>query len=214
MTVKPPRLATWLLERLDGSSAVVGDLVERYQRGRSSSWFWRQALSAIIHHTATDVRRHKFQSARAILVGFGTVWLLGDAGAVFLGRLGTVLTHGGYSMGPLTISLPYRWQFYFPWHWSASPLERYIFSVVAWCVVIAIAGWVVGRTHARSRFAMVAIFSLAMFAYNVPTLLSLSLAGNIWALSLAMYMVLASSVALLGGLGVGAWRRRIDRTAR
>jgi hypothetical protein len=61
---------------------------------------------------------------------------------------------------------------------------------------------------------MVAVFSLAMFAYNVPTLLSLSLAGNIWALSLAMYMVLASSVALLGGLGADAWRRRVDRAAR
>ncbi len=45
-----PRFATWLLARLGDRyrrDALIGDLAEEYQRGRSSSWYWRQALCAL-----------------------------------------------------------------------------------------------------------------------------------------------------------------------
>ena len=46
---KPPRLAVWLLKRRGGSpenEALLGDLIEEFENGRSSGWFWRQTFEA------------------------------------------------------------------------------------------------------------------------------------------------------------------------
>jgi len=45
----PPRLAQWLLRRtgIAGNQSLVGDLLEEFDRGRSSSWFWRQTFVAV-----------------------------------------------------------------------------------------------------------------------------------------------------------------------
>ena len=56
-TPQPPKLATWLLERLvpgPHGDALVGDLVEQYRQGRSGSWYWRQVLVTIISGLAKD----------------------------------------------------------------------------------------------------------------------------------------------------------------
>jgi preprotein translocase subunit SecY len=46
---QPPTLATWLLKRAArGNEALVGDLLEEYRRGRSTAWYWRQVLTAVI----------------------------------------------------------------------------------------------------------------------------------------------------------------------
>ena len=51
MTLKPaPRAATWFLNRFGPNTedeSVIGDLFERYQRGKSSIWYWRQVLSIV-----------------------------------------------------------------------------------------------------------------------------------------------------------------------
>jgi hypothetical protein len=46
----PPKLATWLLERLSSGyhrESLEGDLFEQYARGRTRFWYWRQVLIAI-----------------------------------------------------------------------------------------------------------------------------------------------------------------------
>ena len=46
----PPALATWLLTKLasgDKRESMIGDLIEQHQRGRSSAWYWRQAIGVI-----------------------------------------------------------------------------------------------------------------------------------------------------------------------
>jgi len=48
---RPPALAIWLLLRfLRGRrrEALIGDLGEEYRHGRSPTWYWRQALLAIV----------------------------------------------------------------------------------------------------------------------------------------------------------------------
>ena len=46
--MKPPRVATWLLERLRPTNGpLAGDLVEEHRRGRSAAWYWRQVVVAI-----------------------------------------------------------------------------------------------------------------------------------------------------------------------
>ena len=65
-----PRLAVWMLSRvLRGrrSEALIGDLAEECRRGRSRTWYWRQALWAM----AADLREHPPR-----LLGLGALRLL------------------------------------------------------------------------------------------------------------------------------------------
>jgi hypothetical protein len=46
----PPRLATWLAQRLVSGrrrESLVGDLMEQFRSGRSSFWYWRQVIMAV-----------------------------------------------------------------------------------------------------------------------------------------------------------------------
>lgn len=56
---KPPALATWLLGRFgvpERNAALIGDLCEEFQEGKSSLWYWRQALVAIAEGLGHSVR--------------------------------------------------------------------------------------------------------------------------------------------------------------
>ena len=47
----PPAFATWLISQLVSGAkteSLIGDLVEQHRRGRSSTWFWWQAISVIV----------------------------------------------------------------------------------------------------------------------------------------------------------------------
>jgi preprotein translocase subunit SecY len=71
MTEKqPPALATWLLKRAArGNEALVGDLLEEYCRGRSTGWYWRQVLTAVVVG--------RWQPA-ALALGVVAVYLIGN----------------------------------------------------------------------------------------------------------------------------------------
>jgi len=48
---KPPVLATWVVEHMvpgGTNDALAGDLLEQFSQGRSASWYWRQAIGAIL----------------------------------------------------------------------------------------------------------------------------------------------------------------------
>jgi len=45
---RPPSIAIWLLERFSGNDALVGDLVEAFGPRRSTFWFWKQTLVALL----------------------------------------------------------------------------------------------------------------------------------------------------------------------
>jgi hypothetical protein len=56
---RPPWLAVALLQRLGADPALVGDLVEEFERRRSRLWFWRQAGAAVlVSGRARDVQPH------------------------------------------------------------------------------------------------------------------------------------------------------------
>jgi hypothetical protein len=48
---QPPAVASWMLRHLvlgDRTEALEGDLLEEFQRRRSSAWYWRQVAGAIL----------------------------------------------------------------------------------------------------------------------------------------------------------------------
>ena len=76
MSGQPPRIATWLLERLGprNGSALLGDLREEWHRGRWRVWYWRQALTAISVNVFRDARVHPLLTVRALALGSLFLW--------------------------------------------------------------------------------------------------------------------------------------------
>lgn len=79
---QPPRLAIWMLVHLAytrQNSALTGDLLEEFERGRSAAWFWRQALIAIAQGAARHaiVQRPYLQAiAAGLAIELPAAWLL------------------------------------------------------------------------------------------------------------------------------------------
>src|SRR5581483_11656066 len=72
-----PRIATWLLHTFAAGGtqeSIAGDITERYMRGRSRLWYWRQVLAAVVMATVREVRTHTFRSIRAVAIGWGLVY--------------------------------------------------------------------------------------------------------------------------------------------
>ena len=67
----PPRVAHWLLERLASGpqrESLIGDMLEQYQRGRSSTWYWRQTIRAIAACFAAEIWHHKLLAASVAVI--------------------------------------------------------------------------------------------------------------------------------------------------
>ena len=71
----PPSLPTKLLELLAPprtSEALLGDLIEQYECGRSRRWYWRQVLLALVISAGREARTRKLEAIRAVIVGYLT----------------------------------------------------------------------------------------------------------------------------------------------
>ena len=69
----PPRIAAWILRHFGSSpnnAALIGDLNERFQRGRTVVWYWRQVAAAIVVSFFQEVWSHKLLIASAVLYGW------------------------------------------------------------------------------------------------------------------------------------------------
>lgn len=67
MTKQPPRLATFLMERVGQCDPVLlGDLAEEFAARGSRAWYWREAIAATIRAMLRSVRQHPVMLLRAI----------------------------------------------------------------------------------------------------------------------------------------------------
>ena len=71
--MKPRPILTRFLQNLGVDDAVVGDLVEQYQAGRSAAWFWRQVLVAAL----VGARRQALVTLGAVALGWIILWVYG-----------------------------------------------------------------------------------------------------------------------------------------
>jgi len=67
---RPPRLATWLLKRFGKEStteAILGDLTERFETGKSRWWYWKQVAIAAVACARCDLHAYAFGAAIALI---------------------------------------------------------------------------------------------------------------------------------------------------
>lgn len=81
---RPPRIAQALLEQaLPADHALVGDLLEEYQHGRSRWWYWRQAVTIATRSAAGGEAR----LAGGLLIGAGVHYAFGYPTGEFINLL-------------------------------------------------------------------------------------------------------------------------------
>ena len=83
----PPRAATWLLYRFafgPHRESLIGDIVEQYERGRSSSWYHGQMLAMVAIGSATRARTHPGRLLRACVLALAIPICFATAGWLFM----------------------------------------------------------------------------------------------------------------------------------
>ena len=130
---RPPSLATKLLESFvpqRTSEALLGDLIEQYESGRSRRWYWRQVILALVISAGGEARTRKLQAIRAVIVGY----LCGASLCYFTTSV------AGKFVGPYTV------------------VGAYLLFLPLAFISAAISGWILSRTHSRPMVLIFAIF--------------------------------------------------------
>lgn len=167
---EPPRIATWMLAHLmpaDYDDALAGDLLESFRAGRSSGWYCRQVLVALVIRWIGSFYRH-----RAVLI-FAMAWAtLSPAWRLLIIRL----DHWSNFIGPV-------WRL--PWPWSTvcmmslSTAESLLFiwtGVLPYLVIVLRlfrieTRWRIGRAFAASlvSYAMAVACEIAIALIATPS---------------------------------------------
>ncbi|HEY9138068.1 MAG TPA: hypothetical protein VIM67_07320, partial [Terriglobus sp.] len=188
------RAALWLIEHVVGEpygEAITGDLLEAVQAGRSTGWFWRQTLSALVWMPVARIRTHAVFFLFCLLWGglYPGWWLLTTKWLLIHPAVGAVFEHAPYgtSLGMLVTVFPAAsflctgfvvCLFHQRTHINSIPKSRLAYGVSIGLNVlfVAIAGCLASMQrpvlHLRQGVAMV--FSQAHLA-GMSVLLALSL---------------------------------------
>lgn len=149
MKKRVPSIAMWLLERFGvkrQNDALIGDLVEEYQAGRSAAWFWRQSAVAIARAVTRDVGDHKVLALRAVALGWIVQW-------TWLRLFSRYLFHGRpFAPQPPLVSLL---------------IDMLIFSQ------FVLIGWLIARTHRAQAAGMVLAYmasQIPLYIWNMGQL--------------------------------------------
>jgi hypothetical protein len=140
-TSQPPRLATWLLHRWGSGpqrESLVGDLLEQYQCGRSSAWYWRQALTTIVIGGASDFRDHLWLGVRAIVMGW-VIYLL---------------------------PFPWSWQMFWRASLHSWGLNPQLAGEVPVYLVCVVGGWMVARLDRHRPAGAVGVYALTVLLFE------------------------------------------------
>ena len=71
----PPKIASALLRYFGGvDEGAVGDLLEEFQSGKSSAWYWRQGAGIVSAAVLREVRVHPTALALCLLLGWFCAW--------------------------------------------------------------------------------------------------------------------------------------------
>jgi hypothetical protein len=161
----PPHVAQWLLERCASGpqrESLIGDMLEQYQRGRSSTWYWRQTLSAVAAGVAAEMRQHKLLavSVAALSASLPELYMLSRLWVWVRSVDGLWYTR--------LIDSRWSWVVIDPW---AYRLQPYLWtSDIAWCAILAATSWIVVRLRPRQRCLVLALFLIPQVGLRLPYL--------------------------------------------
>jgi hypothetical protein len=163
--------AARLLQRLvptQDHSALVGDLQEERQRGRSMAWYAWQILAAIAVGSWRDIRGHRLLTLGAIGIGTAALVVYFFAGAPLFNLVQRRLYDG--------ILVSNHWIYWRPRPQSVSWTLTNDFPVVWFFGGFLFSGWAIGRLHRAHGITFVLVFAV------VVQLLSLGLIGAVYIL--------------------------------
>ena len=86
----PPKLAMYLLDRFGSPyhrESLAGDLIEQFQNGRSTRWFWQQVLSAVLAARMRDLESKQWAAIAKRALRFINAIMLAAALALGVGTL-------------------------------------------------------------------------------------------------------------------------------
>ncbi len=180
---------TWLLKNLGVDEAVIGDLVEEYQSGRSTRWFYWQALRAIF----VALRQHTVLTIVAVALGWLVLWLFFRFADAPLAGLDREL-------------------------FAAGVMDRYsgawwLRSALMWGAIglpFFVSGWMVATVASRTPMLPLLTFALSVSATIFVALILDTGQGNsldlrMW-LTVPLFLTVAPATAIVVG-GVVAAKR-------
>jgi hypothetical protein len=208
--LKPPALATWLLNRLapgERRESLIGDLIEQHQRGRSSAWYWRQTVSAMGVHFAATLWRCKWVTIGVIALNTILPYLY----LSFISHWVVVVDMAWY---PHLVRWLIETKGITVYH-AAYGLTTGITNQVAWCVLISSVAWIFVRLQSEARRTVVTLLVLFEIGQCIPSLRHTSaawwhdpadLSGFLTALRFAIFMFVAIPFSILWGGRVASWQ--------
>jgi len=140
-----PWMASWVLQRFgvaQQNQALVGDLAEEYQGGRSAAWLCWQIFVAIRAAVDRDLRSRKLLVARAIAIG----WLL--------------------ILGEARVMNPVIHWIQFSARGGVHSLLEPLVPVLALFSLVPI-GWLIAQTDRQRPSTMVMAFVLSMMPFAI-----------------------------------------------
>jgi hypothetical protein len=182
--MKRPEIAMWFLKHLGLDDAVLGDLLEGYQSGRSARWFYWQALRA----TFAAVKHHAPLTIAAVTCGWLVLWVCFR----FLGPPFAPLTSTGL---------------------TEYSVEWWLRAGLMWVVVGApfvASGWLVAKVASRHPLLPVLTFAVSVSTVILIALILDTGPGDspdlrMW-LTVPLFLTVATATAIVVG-GVVAARR-------
>ena len=148
-TRSPPRLATWLLQKLARSycaESFAGDLLEEFRAGKGDAWYWRQVLTAVLLNGWRFLNTAGLTFFAALAAGWAVYWL------------------GGFPMYYVRMFSPHVFRKVswwlgldtFAYHFAGILMNAMIWAAIA--VLFTAQGYVIGSVHHRFRKTGLLVF--------------------------------------------------------
>jgi len=215
---RPPRVAHWLLTRWTAGArreSLVGDIFEQYQRGRSSTWYWRQTISAVAATFATETWQHKMLAASvvALSVSLPDIYMLS--------RVWVWVAAIDRLWYPRLIHSRLSWLAINPWAYRLQPY--WWTSDIAWCTLLAGLSWIMTRLFFRQRALVVSLFLITQVGIRLPYLRTalidwlLDTGNPIWLFNLLWFAILsclAAPLSIVAGSAAAVRRASVASIAR
>ncbi len=210
---QPPRLAIRLMDWTGPhDEALLGDLLEEYRSGRSSWWYWRQTLMAIVVGTASEVRAHKLLTLRAVVVG----WIVASLYGQFLMRSVFLALRTAFNFGQFLFVTGITGFFYEHHIGFPALLIREAPPIIASALGAFASGWLVGYLHRPHGAEMALVYSASLtliWWYVLVSLIITSTAPtNAHFVFTRLILLNVCLPALIGGLCGARTHRNVAQT--